>query len=152
MCNQDKQKTGLDVSSSFFLLFLPNNIGRFISRSLDFSKSKFTVCFVLANTCKICANSCKKSQKLSLHLAMQVNWRCNKVTDAMLKRTKKFRIMKQTKISLSCWFWKENIRECFNCKLHLLRRGQLHQCDQKIAFLFLDLISGKELVFFSVSL
>ena len=70
----------------------------------------------------------------------------------MLKRTKNIRIMKWTKMSLSCWFWKENIRECFSCKLHLLRKGQLHHCDQKIAFLFLDLKSGKELIFFSVSL
>ena len=145
------QKTGLDLSSSFFLLFLSNNVGRFISRSLDFSKNKFSVCFVLANSCKICANSCKKSQKLSLHLAMQENWRCNKVNDAMLERTKKIRIMKRTKMSLSCWLWKENIRKCFSCKLYLLRRGQLHHCDQKIVF-FLDLKSGKELIFFSVSL
>ena len=34
-----------------------------------------------------------------------------------------------------------------SCKLHLLRRGQLHHCDQKIAFLFLDLKGGKELIF-----
>ena len=39
-----------------------------------------------------------------------------------------------------------------SCKLHLLRRGQLHHCDQKAAFLFLDLKSGNELIFFSVLL
>ena len=39
-------------------------------------------------------------------------------------------------MSLSSWFWKENIRECFSCILHLPRRGQLHHCDQKIAFFF----------------
>ena len=63
--------------SSFFLLFLPNNVGRFISRSIDFSKNNYSVCFVLPNSCEICANSCKKSQKRSLHLAMRENWSSN---------------------------------------------------------------------------
>ena len=91
------QKTGLDLSSSFFLLFLSHNVGRFISRSLDFSKNKFSVCFVLANSCKICANSCKKLQKLSLHLAIRENWHSNNVADTMLKRTQKIRIIPWSK-------------------------------------------------------
>lgn len=40
-----------------------NNLGRFILPLLDlrqFHKSKFSVYFILVNSCKICANSCKK--------------------------------------------------------------------------------------------